>query len=127
LPGIPLVCLIHDSYSAQRVVETVIRSAGFDVEVFGSAEQFILSNHMSGSACLVIDSHLPGMSGGQLQSHLASAGRYIPMIFVTASDDRKARELAVASGAVCLRDRTSGYGALLEAIRLILKPRDPRT
>jgi CheY-like chemotaxis protein len=59
------------------------------------------------------------MRGRQLQSHWVSAGRYIPMIFVTTSADRKARELALASGALCLLDRPSGYAALLEAIRLL--------
>lgn len=124
MPQIPLVSVIDDSYSVRWAIATVIRSAGFDVEVFGSAEEFIRSDRMLGTACLVLDVQLQGMSGLQLQSHLASSGCHIPIIFITASADERARTLAHELGALRLLDKPSGDKALLKAIRLVLKPAD---
>ena len=90
---IPVVSVIAYSGSGGEAVAAVILKAGFDVKVFPSAEKFIQSEEMACTKCLVIDVQLPGMSGLQLQSHLASAGRHIPIIFVTTSADEKARAL----------------------------------
>jgi FixJ family two-component response regulator len=79
---------------------------------------------MPNTACLVVDAQLPGMSGLQLQSHLAAAGRHIPIIFITASADNGTRALARELGAVNVLDKASGDKALLKEIRLILKPWD---
>jgi FixJ family two-component response regulator len=119
-----VVSVVDDNYSVRRAVATVIRSAGFTVEVFGSAEEFIRSNQISCTACLVMSVQLKGMSGLQLQSHLAAAGRHIPMVFIVASGDEKAQALAFELGAVNVLDKPSGDDNLLKEIRLILKPRD---
>jgi FixJ family two-component response regulator len=121
---IPLVSVIDDSHSARREVARAIRSAGFAVEVFSSAEEFILSNQMSCTACLVVNVQQKGMSGLQLQSHLAAAGRHIPIIFITTSADERARALALELGALSVSNNPSGEKALLTEICLTLKPRD---
>ena len=121
---IPLVSVIDDSHSLRREVATVIRSAGFAVEVFASAEEFVRSNQMPSTACLVINAQQRGMSGLQLQSHLASAGRHIPIIFITAAADQKARTQASELGAVNILDKPSGEKALLKEICLVLKSGD---
>jgi FixJ family two-component response regulator len=82
----------------------------------------IRSNQAQG--CLVIDVQLPGMIGLQLQSHLASAGRHIRIIFINACMDEKYRALAFELGAVDIRDKASGHKALLKEITWRLKPRD---
>lgn len=124
LSEIPVVSVVDDNYSVRRAVAAVIRSAGFTVEVFGSAEEFIRSHQMPCTACLVLSVQLKGMSGLQLQSHLAAAGRHIPMVFIVASADEKAQALAFELGAVKVLDKPSGGDKLLKEIRLILKPRD---
>jgi FixJ family two-component response regulator len=124
LPEIPVVSVIDDSYSVRREVATVIGSAGYRTEIFGSAEEFIRSDQVSGTACLVLGVQLRGMSGLQLQSHLASHGRHIPIIFIAASAAHKDRELAHQLGAVSLQDKPSGARDLLKAIRLTLKSWD---
>ncbi len=108
----------------RREVATVIRSGGFAVEVFASVEEFILSNQMACTACLVVNVRQQGMGGLQLQSHLAAAGRHIPIIFITASADEGARRLAIELGAVNLLDKRSGDAALLKEIRQILNMKD---
>jgi FixJ family two-component response regulator len=122
LPEIPLISIISNNDSARWAVATVIRSAGFEVEIFGSAEKFILSDQRLRTACLIVDVQLAGMSGLQLQSHLAAAGRYIPMVFIVAPADERSRTLAIKSGAVNVLDKSFGDRTLLKEIRLILRP-----
>lgn len=119
---IPLVSIISDHDSVRWAVATVIRSAGFRVEVFASAEKLLLSDQMPCTACLIVDVQLAGMSGPQLQSHLAAAGRHIPMVFVVGSADERSRALAIELGAVNVLDKLFGDRALLTEIRSILKP-----
>jgi FixJ family two-component response regulator len=81
---------------------------------------------MPRTACLIVDVKLPGMSGLQLQSHLASAGRHIPIIFITASADNGTRALARELGAINVLDPPGDKALLnlLKEIRLVLQPRD---
>ncbi len=121
---VPLVSIIDDNDSVGWAVAGVIGSAGCSVLVFPSAEEFIQSDQMPNTACLVVDAQLPGMSGLQLQSHLAAAGRHIPIIFIAASADNGTRALERELGAVNVLDKASGDKALLKEIRLVLKPWD---
>jgi FixJ family two-component response regulator len=124
LSKVPLVSIIDGNDSVGWAVAALIRSAGFRVLVFASVEEFIRSEQIPFTACLIVDVQLPGMSGLQLQSHLAAAGRHIPVIFITAAADERARALGLELGAVNVLDKTSGEKALLKEIRSILKPRD---
>jgi FixJ family two-component response regulator len=124
LPEIPLVSVIHEDGSVGWAVARVVRAAGFGVELFATAEEFILSDQMPRTACLILDVQPPGMSGFQLQSHLAAAGRHIPIIFITVSADERVRARALDLGAVNLLEQPSGDKALLKELCFILKPRD---
>lgn len=121
---VPLVSIIDDNDSVGWTVATLIGSAGFEALVFPSAQEFILSDRMYCTACLIVDAQLTGMSGLQLQSHLAAAGRHIPIIFITTSTDERARALGLELGALNVSDNPSGEKALLREICLTLKPRD---
>ena len=116
---IPQVSIISDNDAARWAVAEVIRTAGFEVEVFGSAEKFILSDKVTRTACLVVDVQQTGMNGLQLQSHLSAAGRHIPMVFVVALADERSRALALEVGAVNVLDKTFGDRALLEQVRAV--------
>jgi FixJ family two-component response regulator len=122
LAEIPLVVIVGDNDSAGWAVARVIGSAGFRVLVFPSAEEFIESGQIDCAACLVVDLYLPGMGGLRLQSHLARAGRHIPIIFMVAGVDERARTRGIELGAVDVLDRRSGDQALLNKIRAILTP-----
>ena len=121
MQDIPFVSVIGANESAGWTVAKVIREAGFRVKVFASSEEFIRSDQILCTGCLVLDVQLPGMTGLQLQSHLASAGYHIPIIFITDSADDRAQALALEMGAVSLLTKPSGQKALLKEIRLILK------
>jgi FixJ family two-component response regulator len=116
-----LVSILHNNESVSWGVAGLIRSAGFSVWVFQSAEEFLSSGQMPRTACLVIDALLPGMGGLQLQSHLAAAGRHIPMVFIVALSNETARTDALKLGAVNVLEPL-GKEALLKEIRRILKP-----
>ncbi len=117
----PLVSIIDENESVCWAVAAVIRSAGFRVVIFSSAGEFILSGQITCTACLVVDVQLTGMSGLQLQSHLAAAGRHIPMVFIVARADEGARALALELGAVNVLDKGSGDKALLKQVCSILE------
>jgi FixJ family two-component response regulator len=89
LSKVPLVSIIDDNDAVGWAVAGIVSSAGFSVLVFPSAEAFLQSLQMPRTACLIVDVQLPGMSGLQLQSHLAAAGRHIPIIIITASGMKK--------------------------------------
>jgi FixJ family two-component response regulator len=118
-----MVAVIGSDESVGWAAARIIRSAGLAATVFASAEHFIRSDQITSTGCLVVDVLLPGMSGLQLQSHLASAGRHIPIVFITGSAEQSARALALELGAVKFLDKPYGDKALLREIGLILKPR----
>jgi FixJ family two-component response regulator len=116
------IALIHQDKSVRRSLEQLVRSLGFEVEHFLSARQFIELDRSGTTACVVIDVHASGMSGLQLQSQLASAGRHIPIIFITAAKDEETRAHARRAGAVDFQQQPAGEKAfkreILSALRV---------
>jgi len=112
----PLVCVVDDDTAMLRALRRLIRAAGFCVETFASAEQFLMAPRSRAIDCLVVDIRLGGLSGLDLQEGLASAGSRIPVIFITAHDDAATRERARRSGAVEYLAKPFDEGALIDAI-----------
>jgi FixJ family two-component response regulator len=121
LPTIPLISVIVADESIRLAVARIVESAGFAVEMFVSSAEFLGSKRMADTACLIIDAHLPGMGGLQLQTQLASSSRYIPIVLITASFDGTARKRALEVGAVDFLRKPSGEKALLKEIRSALR------
>jgi len=95
----PLVYVIDDDPSLLRALRRLLCTDGFRVCTFSSAEEFLESPRAS-PACLVLDVHLGGLSGLDLQERLLAAGRRIPVVFITAHDDAVTRERAHRAGAI---------------------------
>jgi FixJ family two-component response regulator len=93
------VAVVDDDTSVRVAIRSLLRSLGFRVETFGSAEDVIAVAGHGDVACLIVDVRLPGMSGLDLQRHLAAAGSGTPLVFITAHDDPADRRQAVAGGA----------------------------
>jgi len=85
-----IVAVVDDDFSVRESLESLIRSARIEVSVFVSAEEFLNSDRLREADCLVLDVHLPGMSGIALHHHLLAHNRKVPTIFITAhaTDDR---------------------------------------
>jgi FixJ family two-component response regulator len=97
---LPVVCVIDDDVSLLRALQRLLGASGFHVKAFSSAEEFLAARNVASVGCLVVDVHLGGLSGFELHDRLVSAGRRIPVVFITAHDDSLTRERARRAGAI---------------------------
>ena len=81
------VAIVDDDSSMRRSLERLLSVHGFLVQSFSSAEAFLAASHEGQVDCLVLDIHLPGMSGIELRSQLDGSGQLVPVVFITAIDD----------------------------------------
>jgi FixJ family two-component response regulator len=117
-----LISVVDDDESIRRTTTRLIESFGFRAAAFESAEGFLKSSQLHDTSCLIVDVRMPGMDGLQLQSQLAAAGCRIPIIFVTAYDDKESRRRAMQAGAVAFLGKPFSDEQLLQAIRSTLRP-----
>jgi FixJ family two-component response regulator len=111
-----LIGVVDDDASILRAVQRLLGSLGFSVKTFGSGEDLLGSACLSKIRCLVLDVHLGGLSGFELQERLSEAPLHIPIIFITAHDDPPTRERARRAGAVEYLRKPFDEHALLGAI-----------
>ena len=121
VPDTLMIGLVEDDPSFRRALRRLLSAAGFSVAAFASAEEFLASESAGGTACLVLDVNLGGMSGFDLQQSLATAGVPIPAIFITAHDDPVTRERARAG--VAYLQKPFREDALIGAIQQALEGR----
>ena len=112
----PVIGIVDDDASILRAVRRLLVAAGFSVRTFGSAEEFLASEHPEAIGCLVLDIHLNGLSGFELQDRLVEAHVHIPIVFITAHDDLPTRERAQRGGASEYLRKPFDEHALLGAI-----------
>ncbi len=101
----------------QRALGRLCKSAGYDVGLYESAESFLDAGCAAEIDCLILDVHLPGRSGLQLQAELNTADMTLPIIFLTGEDNEKAREQAIENGAFDFLLKTQDGDRLLDVIR----------
>jgi FixJ family two-component response regulator len=111
------IAIVEDDESARRSLARLLRAAGMQPITYESAEDFLADSRQPRFTCLVLDVQLLGMSGLDLQRHLAAAGVATPVLFITAHDDPRAREEAIAGGCVGFFRKTDAGSDLLDAIR----------
>ena len=111
----PTIAVVDDDESIRRALCRLVRSAGLRVATFASAEEF-LACEGEGAACLILDVRLPGMSGLDLQRHLASVGRCVPIVFISARDDEQTCQAALAAGALAFLAKPFDDQMLLDAV-----------
>ena len=96
----PMIYLIDDNQDVREAIKGVLESVSLTVEVFRSAEDFLIKRRGDEVACLILDIRLPGMSGLELQAALARHGDKIPMIFVSGHGDIRMSVQAIKGGAI---------------------------
>ena len=94
-----MIAIIDDDEFMLDAVRNLVRSLGYSAAAFSSAEDYLRSDYVRGSACVITDLQMPGMSGVDLQDRLIADGFCTPMIFMTAYFDEKARKRVLDSGA----------------------------
>jgi FixJ family two-component response regulator len=121
MANLPRISVVDDDDSVRESLGGLIRSVGFGVMVFGSAEEFLTSDRLRDTDCLILDVRMPGMNGLELQRRLATNHFAIPIIFITAHGDEEARVRALNGGAVEYLLKPFSEEALLRAIDTALK------
>jgi FixJ family two-component response regulator len=113
----PIVFIIDDDASVRKSLSRLLRSAGFEVETFASAELFLEREHYDGVGCLVLDVRMPGISGIDLQDELGKADYSMPIIFITGHGDIPMGVHAMKKGAVDFLAKPFEDEELLQAVR----------
>ena len=115
--GTAFVFVVDDDTSVRESLRNLIRSAGFRVQTFSSAQEFLISQRPKGPSCLVLDVQLPGLSGLDLQQELAKGGVEIPIIFITGHGDIPMSVRAIKAGALEFLTKPVNDEDLLDAIQ----------
>ena len=121
MPGVPLISIVDDDDFFRNSLDNLIRSVGFRVQGFSSAEAFLNSDQVRDTACLILDVRMPGMSGLELQRQIAAANWRIPIIFVTSHADGDEQAQALEAGAVDYLYKPFREEDLINAINVALK------
>jgi FixJ family two-component response regulator len=97
----PVILIVDDDHSVRESLARLIRSVGFGVKAFASAEEFLSAGRDRTADCLILDIRMPGMNGLELQRELSMRERELPVVFITAhGSDEDVRARALGAGAV---------------------------
>jgi FixJ family two-component response regulator len=98
-----LVSIVDDDESVREALPDLLKELGYSVQTFSSAEEFLASDYVGLTKCLLLDLTMPGMSGLDLQGELALRRQQIPIVFITAHGDEAIRQRLLQQGAAeCL-------------------------
>jgi FixJ family two-component response regulator len=115
------VSVVDDDESVRESLPDLIKEFGFSARAFSSAEEFLGSDALDQTGCLVLDIAMPGMTGPDLQHELTQRGKEIPIVFITASRDETVRSQVLESGAVACLYKPFSDTALLAALNSALQ------
>jgi len=113
-----IVFVVDDDESVRSPVKLLLESCGYHVVTFKSAEDFLDSRLGESPSCLILDIHLPGMSGFKLQEHLVKSQARIPVIFITGHDRYRMEDEAMRLGAIAYLKKPFDEQLLLDSIQL---------
>ena len=115
-----LVSVVDDDESVRESLPDLLREFGYAAQSFASAEEFLKSDYLGQTRCLILDVAMPGMSGPDLQRELARRQSTIPIIFITAHRDENVRSRVLEQGSVNCLFKPFSDTALLEALHSAL-------
>ncbi len=121
LPKDPLISIIDDDTSVREATKGFVRSMGYAAEAFASAEEYLESDRVADTACLITDIQMPAMSGADLQDRLIADGYRMPIIFVTAFPDSKMRARVLNAGACGFLTKPFSDESLIECLDKALR------
>ena len=116
-----LVSVIDDDESVRESLPDLLKECGFDAQAFSSAEDFLASDQISETKCLILDVAMPGLSGPDLQRTLTQRRQKIPIIFITAHRDETVRPRLIEQGAVECLFKPFSETDLLTALNIALR------
>jgi FixJ family two-component response regulator len=116
------IIVVDDDVSMSQAIERLLAAFGWKTRTFASAEELLESGASAGAAVLILDVHLPGMSGLELHRRLSAAGGAPPVVFITAQDRPNVREQALQSGAAAYFTKPFSGNELIQVILQHLSP-----
>lgn len=116
-----LVSVVDDDEFVREALPDLLRSFGLEVQPFSSAEEFLASDSLDRTGCLVLDVAMPGMTGPELQLELARRNRDIPIVFITANSDDSLRPKVLKRGAVAYLRKPFNEATMIEAVNAALE------
>ena len=119
-----IIAIVDDDEPLREALGSVLKAAGFRIDTFASAEEFLDSTAAKHTNCLILDVRLPGMSGIELQRRLLDAHSGVPIIFITAHGDAALRDLVMKAGAAGFLNKPVRSEALLKEIHAALEKFD---
>lgn len=117
---IPTVFVVEDEGSVREALSSFLRAAGFHVQLFCSASEFLLAWRPDNFGCLILDVELPGISGLDLQQELIKANIHIPTIFITGHGDIRMSVRAIKAGAAEFLTKPIDHLELVSAIHRLM-------
>ena len=117
----PLVSVVDDDESVRESLPDLLRELGYSVRAFSSAEEYLVSDCVGESRCLILDIAMPGMSGPDLQRELKVRGQDTPIIYITAQADETVRLGLLDQGAVACLFKPFSDTALYEALNAVFR------
>jgi FixJ family two-component response regulator len=122
----PLISIVDDDESMRESTKGLVRSLGYQAAAFASAEEFMQSDSLDSTSCLIADVQMPGLSGIDLQRWLIDRGVQMPTIFITAFPEEVTRLRAVKAGAVGYLGKPFSEESLLKCLDTALGSSDER-
>jgi FixJ family two-component response regulator len=122
VPKVPLIAVVDDDDSMRESLRGLLRSVRLAVEIFASAEEFLVSHELHQTDCVILDVRMPGMGGLELQGRLAKSHPEMKIIFITAHGDEQLRSRALEGGALDYLLKPFSEEALLQAVHTALGP-----
>src|SRR6188508_1601156 len=120
LPKVPMISIVDDDISVRESTKELVESLGYEALTFASAEEFLGSQRVRDTSCLITDLNMSGLSGIDLQRRLVDEGRGIPTIFITAFPDEKTRSRALNAGAIGFLSKPFSDKALVHHLNAAL-------
>ena len=115
-----VISIVDDDESVREAMTRLMRSLGYSAPAFPSGESFLRSKRRRGTACLIADVQMPGMTGLELHNRLAASGKPIPTILITAYPDERVRAQALNAGVLCYLTKPFNESELLACIHSAL-------
>ena len=112
-----MISIVDDDECVRKAIARLVRSLGYVVLTYASAEDFLDSNHATETSCLITDVHMPGLSGVELYHRLLADGFAAPTIFVSGLADEATRTQVLASGAVGFLSKPFGQKSLIDCLK----------
>jgi FixJ family two-component response regulator len=122
----PLIAIVDDDETVRTCTADLVNSMGFRGRGFEDAEDFLKSDALHSTDCLIADMRMPGMSGLELHIHLVASGNAVPTILITAFPNDRDRNRARQSGVRCYLAKPFADHELLECVRSALEARPAR-